>query len=99
MLTALFVTAVLSLTAGYGLRCWRPCRRAFAWAERVVRRCGPDYRRRPAWWAAQGVFAASIAVAAVADPAHVYRLLRHGPPAPPPRSPAIRVTSREEVQR
>lgn len=95
-MTALIVTAVVALAAGYGLRCWRPCRRAWKWANRVDRRSGPDRRRRPAWWAAQAVFATSIAVAAVVDPVHVYRLLRHGPPPPPPRSPAIRVISREE---
>lgn len=97
-MTALFVTAALALAAGYGLRCWRPCHRASTWANRVVRRMGPGYRRRPVWWAAQAVFAVSIAVAFVADPAHVYRLLRHGPPAPPPRSPAVRVTSHKEPQ-
>ncbi|MDV6290299.1 hypothetical protein R2F25_30280 [Streptomyces sp. UP1A-1] len=96
---ALLLAAVVGFAVGYTARCVRPLARVdeWAWEQDYVRsvdlRNDPGRQRRPGWWAAQVVFAVEVAGLFIVHPRRVARQWRHRHGPPPPRGPAVTVTS------
>jgi uncharacterized protein YndB with AHSA1/START domain len=84
--------------AGYAARCVRPLRRLDDWAWDQVHRRARDLRtgrawKRPGWFVAQAVFVVEVAGLFAVRPRQMARQWRHRNDPPPPRSPAVTVTT------